>query len=74
MTEASKTATQTQLGVAVLVIGAAWIGVPATGEQKAKNVLVDGSFEEGPEAGDFLLLNAGSTDVKGWTVTRAQVD
>ena len=63
-----------RVGVAVLVIGAAWIGVPATGEEKPKNLLVNGSFEDGPDAGDFLPLHVGSTDVKGWTVTRAQVD
>jgi choice-of-anchor C domain-containing protein len=62
------------VGTAILVIAATWLAVPATGEETPKNLLVNGSFEEGPEAGDFLPLDTGSTDIKGWTVTRAQID
>jgi choice-of-anchor C domain-containing protein len=60
----------------MMVAGLVVAGFPALvpGEDQAKNLLVNGSFEEGPEAGDFLPLDAGSTDIKGWTVTRAQVD
>jgi choice-of-anchor C domain-containing protein len=60
--------------LAALAVTAAWLTVPATAEDKPKNLLVNGSFEEGPDAGDFLPLESGSTDIKGWTVTRAQVD
>jgi choice-of-anchor C domain-containing protein len=39
------------------------------------NLLVNGSFEEGPDdIGDFKSLDKGSTDLKGWKVTRAQID
>jgi choice-of-anchor C domain-containing protein len=40
------------------------------------NLLVNGSFEEGPElafGGRLLHLNEGSQDIKGWTVTRGQI-
>jgi choice-of-anchor C domain-containing protein len=60
--------------LAALAVMAACLTVPATAEDKPKNLLVNGSFEEGPDAGDFLPLESGSTDIKGWTVTRAQVD
>jgi choice-of-anchor C domain-containing protein len=38
------------------------------------NLLVNGSFEEGPEVGEFLPLDPGSTVIKGWKVTRGQID
>ena len=41
---------------------------------KGDNLLVNGSFEEGPELEMWLSLNKDSTAVKGWTVTRDQVD
>lgn len=46
--------------------------VPKEGE----NLLVNGSFEEGPEIQEagFTPLDEGSTAIKGWKVTRAQVD
>jgi len=41
----------------------------------AQNMLVNPSFESGPAvAGTFLPLNAGSTAMPGWTVTRGQID
>jgi|SRR5262245_7917821 len=58
----------------ILAVAGVWLAVPATGEDKPKNLLVNGSFEEGPDAGDFLPLDPGNTDIKGWTVTRAQID
>jgi len=38
------------------------------------NLLVNGSFEEGPNPGRFLVLSSGSTDIVGWTVTRDTID
>jgi choice-of-anchor C domain-containing protein len=51
---------------------------PADDEKKADkdketNLLVNGSFEEGPEPGMFIWFNEGATDIKGWTVTRGQL-
>src|SRR5262249_35405985 len=41
---------------------------------KKSNLLVNGSFEEGPPIGNYLGVNPGDTAIKGWVVTRAQVD
>ena len=41
---------------------------------KEENLIVNGSFEEGPDFADFLALDEGSTALKGWTVTRGQID
>ena len=42
--------------------------------EKELNLIVNGSFEEGPDVEGFLALDKGSTDLKGWTVTRGQID
>jgi choice-of-anchor C domain-containing protein len=44
--------------------------------EKTKNILVNGSFEEGPvPVGDgFVMLDKGSTAIKGWTVTQGTLD
>ena len=65
---------RTALLTAAAALAAAGLPLPAGGQDAPKNLLVNGSFEDGPEAGDFLPLDPGSTDIKGWTVTRAQVD
>ena len=44
------------------------------GAEKALNLIVNGSFEEGPDVESFLALDKDSTDLKGWTVTRGQID
>jgi choice-of-anchor C domain-containing protein len=45
---------------------------------KSENLIVNGSFEEGPETEfrerSWVPLDVGSTDLKGWTVTRGQID
>jgi choice-of-anchor C domain-containing protein len=41
---------------------------------RSGNLLINGSFEEGPEPGMFKPLDVGSTAIKGWTVTRGQID
>jgi choice-of-anchor C domain-containing protein len=38
------------------------------------NLLVNGSFETGPDPGDALQLAAGSTAISGWVVTRTNID
>src|SRR5205823_13165115 len=52
----------------------------ATGDDqkkdKDKNLLVNGSFEEGPDPGEngFLSVDVDSKEIKGWVVTRGQID
>ena len=38
------------------------------------NLIVNGSFEEGPDVESVVPLDEGSTAIKGWTVTRGQID
>jgi choice-of-anchor C domain-containing protein len=39
------------------------------------NLLTNGSFEEGPDdVGEYKSLDKGSDAIKGWTVTRGQID
>jgi choice-of-anchor C domain-containing protein len=44
--------------------------------EKARNLLVNGSFEEGPAVGDgaAVLLEKGSTALKGWVVSQGNID
>lgn len=41
-----------------------------------KNMLVNGSFEEGPEVGDkeYVTLKQGNTAITGWKVTKGSID
>ena len=42
-----------------------------------KNLLVNGSFEDGPSVADFVNLEAGTVganDIPGWTVTQENID
>jgi len=38
------------------------------------NLIVNGSFETGPDPGTFITLAPGSTAITGWTVTREGID
>ena len=38
------------------------------------NIIVNGSFEAGPEPGDVIALPDGSTEIDGWEVSRDAVD
>ena len=38
------------------------------------DLLVNGSFEDGPTVGKYQALAAGSQEVSGWVVTRGQID
>jgi choice-of-anchor C domain-containing protein len=40
----------------------------------APNLVVNGSFEQGPAIDGYTPLNPGSTAIKGWKVTRGQID
>lgn len=41
---------------------------------RSGNLIVNGSFEDGPEFGVCQPLDKGSTALKGWVVTRGQID
>jgi choice-of-anchor C domain-containing protein len=41
---------------------------------ESANLVVNGSFEDGPEFEVCKPLDKGSTDMKGWVVTRGQID
>jgi choice-of-anchor C domain-containing protein len=59
----------------LLLSGDRGAGVPAkSGKTRPINLVINGSFEEGPEPGRFKPLDKGSTEIKGWTVTRGQID
>lgn len=50
---------------------------PAPGNDDGKkNLIVNGSFEDGPEVGPegYLPLDEDSVDIRGWVVTRGQID
>ncbi len=57
----------------VLLVGV-FAAVAQSGLQDARNLLINGSFEEGPAPGNFMTMAAGSTRIPGWTVTRATID
>src|SRR5262249_39747144 len=58
--------------IVIAALGAAMFARPD--EKKSENLIVNGSFEMGPDAGEFKPLDKDSTEIKGWTVTRAQID
>ena len=59
-------------------VGATTGGGGAGGAPRAAELVVNGGFEDGPEPDPFgpgfTNLPAGSTDIRGWTVTRGSVD
>lgn len=58
---------------AVLVVGLA-AAAPVPKGAKPTNLVVNGSFEDGQEAELNKPLDKGSEALKGWTVTRGQID
>jgi choice-of-anchor C domain-containing protein len=50
------------------------IAAPIPPGAQPVNLVVNGSFEEGPEAELNKPLDKGSTALKGWVVTRGQID
>lgn len=65
----------------LLVVGAALVAAghlaeaaPALKRDRAASLVVNGSFEDGPAVEGFKPLDPGSTALKGWVVTRGQID
>jgi choice-of-anchor C domain-containing protein len=50
------------------------VAAPAPKDDKPVNLITNGSFEDGTDPGDFLSLDPGAKDIKGWVVTRGQID
>src|SRR5262245_53447570 len=65
---------RTSAAAAALLAGLALAAGARPAEEKARNLLVNGSFEEGPEVDAFTPLDKDSDAIKGWKVTRAQID
>src|SRR5437588_2296918 len=59
-------------GVLVLICAAAYGAEDKQEKDQEDNLLVNGSFEEGPEPGDqgWKPLDKGSKEIMGWEVTR----
>ncbi len=65
--------------VASAILGVSVLGLSGADDKKAddkkvENLLVNGSFEDGPDAGAFVSLDEKDTQIKGWTVVKGQVD
>ena len=61
----------------LLASAACFAAVPAAPvpiELSAPELIVNGSFEEGPTVDVYVSLDEKSTEMKGWTVTRGQID
>jgi len=62
------------------VLGMVVVALPGADDKKdekkaeAKNLLVNGSFEEGPDPGPFVPLDEKDEQIKGWTVIKGQID
>jgi choice-of-anchor C domain-containing protein len=71
-----KTFVSVVVGVTLgFVSGSALVAEDKKSADKETNLLVNGGFEEGiDDIGEFKPLDKGSTDIKGWTVIRAQID
>ena len=50
------------------------LAAPIPREIKAPELIVNGSFEDGPDTEVYVSLDEKSTSIKGWTVTRGQID
>src|SRR5215218_7125603 len=63
---------ETSMRLLACVVGLALVlpAAVAAPARPAANLLVNGSFEDGPEdIGDFKSLDKGSDEIKGWKVT-----
>ena len=45
-----------------------------TGSPTGRNLVVNGSFEQGPPVGDYRTFGTNSRDLPGWTVTKGTID
>lgn len=57
-----------------LALAATAVAAPVPKDAPQPNLVVNGSFEDGPTIDRFKPLDPKSTDIKGWTVTRGQID
>ena len=60
------------LALSVIII--VTLGVSVSNVSGIENLLINGSFEDGPDPGGWLALDPGATVIVGWMVTRDQVD
>ena len=47
---------------------------PALRKDPRANLVTNGSFEDGPDVEVYKALDKDATDIKGWVVTRGQID
>jgi choice-of-anchor C domain-containing protein len=62
------------MGVASMVVGMIGLTVGVAGQEPDGNLIINGSFEESPDVDRYLSLDEGSDAIKGWVVTRGQID
>jgi choice-of-anchor C domain-containing protein len=60
--------------LASLSIGLLVEAAPAPRRDPTANLVTNGSFEEGPDFEVYKALDKDSTEIKGWVVTRGQID
>lgn len=60
--------------LASLAVGLLVEAAPAPRKDPAGNLVTNGSFEDGPEFEVYKPLDKDATDLKGWVVTRGQID
>jgi len=79
----SKTYATTAAGLVAVALAAGVVpphsaagGAAAQAKDEKGNLIVNGSFEDGPEVGPegYLPLDEDSVEVRGWVVTRGQID
>lgn len=62
------------LGLAFLGVTGPLLSAPALKPGRPANLLVNGSFEDGPAFKVHKPLDKDSAEIKGWVVTRGQID
>jgi choice-of-anchor C domain-containing protein len=60
--------------VGIVFLSLAALAAPLPPELRNPNLVVNGSFEDGPKVGLMVSLGAKSEDIKGWKVTRGTID
>jgi len=58
----------------LLAVACPLAAAPALKRERPANLLVNAGFEDGPAFKVHKPLDAGSTEITGWTVTRGQID
>jgi choice-of-anchor C domain-containing protein len=62
------------MGVASMVVGMIGLTVGVAGQEPDGNLIINGSFEDSPDVDGYHSLDEGSDAIKGWVVTRGQID